>query len=76
VFERGAQVGDRDAGSNGKRAARGVVGAGKMGAARPGLPDCHIADRFMIKVTPGTSTLSTLRKATGLIPMDKLAARK
>ena len=35
-----------------------------------------VADRFMIKVTAGTSTLSTLRTATGLIPMDKLAALK
>jgi hypothetical protein len=35
-----------------------------------------VADRFMVKVTAGTSTLPTLQNAAQLIPMQKLAALK
>ena len=46
--------------------------------AESGHGEIHVlvAERFLIKVTAGTSNLPTLQNATRLIPMDKLAVLK
>ena len=46
--------------------------------AESGHGELHVlvADRFMVKVTAGSSNLLTLQNATRLIPMQKLAAAR